>query len=67
MQTYAEYLETMRSYNFMPSSFACWSEWQLHWYGCYKTENGLTNREGQIIDRPLKDGYGRTIDYPVAK
>ncbi len=62
MQTYAEYLETMRAYCFYPSSFECWKGWQLHWHGCYKTDQGLLNESGAVIEIPTRDGFGRTIN-----
>ena len=38
MQTYVEYLETMKSYNFYPLDFDTWKDWQIHYHGCYKTD-----------------------------
>lgn len=32
-QTYAEYLETMRSYNFSPLPYETWADWQRHYHG----------------------------------
>lgn len=29
-QTYAEYLETMKAYNFNPLGYELWFDWMLH-------------------------------------
>ncbi len=36
MQTYTEYLATMRAYKFYPLDFATWKAWQIYHHGYYK-------------------------------
>jgi len=62
MQTYKEYLETMKAYNFYPLSFEGWKSRKLFLWGCYKNEyNQLINENGEVVESAPKDGYGYSI------
>ena len=39
MQTYKEYLCTMKSYNFIPLNKKMWRSWQIYHHGYYRDEN----------------------------
>lgn len=45
-QTYPEYLETMKAYQHIPSSWDVWLGWQLHWMKHYAHVYG-------VVDAPL--------------
>lgn len=36
-QTYEQYLETMKAYNFYPMDRELWQDWQVHYHGSYRT------------------------------
>lgn len=36
MQTYAEYLQTMEAYHFIPMKEPLWRDWQIHYHGFFK-------------------------------
>jgi hypothetical protein len=36
MQTYAEYLLTMRAYRFAPLPESVWQDWQIFYHGSFK-------------------------------
>lgn len=36
MQTYEQYLATMRAYRFYPLDRETWQSWQIHYHGYFK-------------------------------
>jgi len=45
MQTYEEYLRTMKAYGFCPVSRELWQEWQIDHHGFYKEVETEENKE----------------------